>query len=175
MFGYRSYECSVVGMADSVKLSSKSLGQLYAVSAREAPPQQGNDASDNDWGSEECEGSESSDEDAAETDAVVGPQITLVDLLFTCNYICKCKVNVNVPKCLPFTLRLRGLLFAFDLITCNCIFGCNLCFLVGFWGDLFLNSPPPESLTHSRPHKFFADPTNFLTSTHHQCPVPHRL
>jgi hypothetical protein len=58
------------------------------------------------------------------------------------NYICKCKVNVNVPKCRPFTLLFRGLLFAFYIIACNYIFGCNPCFHVGFLEDPFPNSSP---------------------------------
>jgi len=65
--GSRSYDSKVVGVADKVKVSSKSLGQLYAVRSREAPTQRSNDGSDDDWGPGEGEGSESSDEDAAET------------------------------------------------------------------------------------------------------------
>jgi hypothetical protein len=46
--------------------------------------------------------------------AAVEPQITEVDLLLTCYYICKFKVYVNGPSVLRFTLRLQGLLVAFS-------------------------------------------------------------
>jgi hypothetical protein len=44
--------------------------------------------------------------------SAIGPQITEVDLLFTCYYICKCKVNVNGPSVSRFTLHLQGLVLA---------------------------------------------------------------
>jgi hypothetical protein len=37
------------------------------------------------------------------------PQITPGNTSFTCNYICKCNVNVNGGHWLTFTLHLQGL------------------------------------------------------------------
>jgi hypothetical protein len=67
--GSRSYECVVVGTADKVKLLSKSLGQLHAARAHEAPPQHICYSSDDNLGPGEGEGSESSNQDASEVGA----------------------------------------------------------------------------------------------------------
>jgi hypothetical protein len=64
--GSRSYECVLVGIADKVKLSSKSLGRLQAALAHEAPPQHVCKDPDDNFGPGEGEGSESCDEDASE-------------------------------------------------------------------------------------------------------------
>jgi hypothetical protein len=109
---------------------------------------------------------------------VLEPQITQVDLLFTYYYICKCKVNVNGPSVLRFTLRLQGLLVALYVITCKYIFGCKPCFLVVectlLWGHFPEQAPTNRELSR-RPHTFLADPTNFLISRDHQWAVPRIL
>jgi hypothetical protein len=68
--GSRSNQCVLVGIADKVKLSSKSLGRLQAALAHEAPPKHICKDSDDNFGPGEGEGSESCDEDASEVCAL---------------------------------------------------------------------------------------------------------
>jgi hypothetical protein len=66
----RSYECQVVGIGDKVKLSSKSLSQVQINGQRTNGIEQPKTVSEDECVPDEGSGSESSGEDAPETDAV---------------------------------------------------------------------------------------------------------
>jgi hypothetical protein len=87
-----------------------------------------------------------------------------------------------VPKCLTFTLSLPGLHLVFFTSTCFYIFRCTPCFqgvLLRLSAGPFPHQatariPDQGFVTHSNPHTFFADPTNFSSRRHHQFSVPQR-
>jgi hypothetical protein len=64
------YECQVVGIGDKVRLSSKSLVQVQINGKRTNRTQQSKNISEYECVSDEGSGSESSGENASETDAI---------------------------------------------------------------------------------------------------------
>jgi hypothetical protein len=66
----RSYECQVVHIGDKVRLSSKSLVQVQINGKRTNHTQHSENVSEYECESEEGSGTESSGENASETDAI---------------------------------------------------------------------------------------------------------